>query len=1051
MAQDTVETAIYRLQVEGMAQIRELTSHIDGLAIAEEKATSSTRKFSQGLQDQIARGDQTVRIMENIRKAAESYERYAETGLGTQAGLGTQQQLAAYYEVTNNKIAEQTRKLEELAVANENVRRAQATTAAGPGITAQRAGGMDAYAAQFEAAAKAQDEQVASINRLRAAMNPLEVEQGKIGTQMAIYRTALKDGKISQTEYAAAQEQAGAALRRHQQVTDAMGNSTKMARYEMINLGRQAQDVFVSLAGGQNILMVAIQQGSQIWDVFASSGRKAGDIFKGIASGMASFITSLPGVVTGVLAVGAALAYAASQAGAAQKAMDLSMIGAGRRTGSTAADINQFAARTAAERPSGGMSEKEVRALGEAFTAAGDIVVKNVSGMNVAVMGFAEKTKVSVAEASDAWVKFGSDPVKAMDELAKTFGEFDQRTRNAALATQAAGDKTRAMQIIVNSLTPELQKAADTAGFWTKGWRDFVNLLATPVTRPVGITEKLKEAEKELEALEEQSKNMFFSGPQMDTSELDKARQKVAQLKEEMANAPANAIAEQAKVTAQAIAQATKNMQEQLGVANAVGGAQRRSAQYALDYATVLDQAKNAAVAVAVATERQAIAQAQVNAQAKETLFNLQNQAAAAAAVTGAEQMKAQAAATYNQLVHDGVDWLIAQQVAAKQLANAHAQANAAVEKQIQSLEDSTRLIKAQARGMGESEERAIAYDNAIKSGANATEAAALSSAMLSNQMAKAAASAGSYASNMQAATQAMMGAAGRGWTPDQTYVATSFQSRAAGEPGSFVGSGSGGGSVETSLWPRAAAESLAQQAANAKSFSDQVASMGSIQAGLAFAMGAQAHGAFQQQAAGVAPGGQGIPTGQFYTTQQAVTEQDIISQVTSLYQTLNQQNPAAQAANMQAEMQWLQSRPTSIAQQQAIAQLQQSIQGLTKSTDQLNATNQELLSPYYTQDPRTSHIGFRSQGMATGGWVDVPGGYSANDNMIATIPVASGERIFVDPMGARRTATGPGHTTINISQPILIQGNADRDQLGRTLFQSNQGLAKQIGAATAR
>jgi hypothetical protein len=153
----------------------------------------------------------------------------------------------------------------------------------------------------------------------------------------------------------------------------------------------------------------------------------------------------------------------------------------------------------------------------------------------------------------------------------------------------------------------------------------------------------------------------------------------------------------------------------------------------------------------------------------------------------------------------------------------------------------------------------------------------------------------------------------------------------------------------------------------------------------------------------------------------------------------------------MQAEMAWLQSRPTSIAQQQAIAQLQQSIQGLTKSTDALNATNQELLSPYYTLDPRTSHIGFRSQGMATGGWVDVPGGYSANDNMIASIPVASGERIFVDPMGARRTATGPGHTTINISQPILIQGNANKDELGRTLFQSNQTMAKQIGAATAR
>jgi len=233
------------------------------------------------------------------------------------------------------------------------------------------------------------------------------------------------------------------------------------------------------------------------------------------------------------------------------------------------------------------------------------------------------------------------------------------------------------------------------------------------------------------------------------------------------------------------------------------------------------------------------------------------------------------------------------------------------------------------------------------------------------------------------------------------------------------------------------------QDISQSKSFTDMVAAAGAggVQAALNYAMGQQA----REPTYAYSPEGQGA------MVQYGVTEQDIISQVTSLYSTLQQQNPAAQAASMQAEMAWLQSRPTSIAQQQAIAQLQQSIQGLTKSTDALNATNQELLSPYYTLDPRTSHIGFRSQGMATGGWVDVPGGYSANDNMIASIPVASGERIFVDPMGSRRTATGPGHTTINISQPILIQGNANKDDLGRTLFQSNQGLAKQINAATAR
>ena len=92
--------------------------------------------------------------------------------------------------------------------------------------------------------------------------------------------------------------------------------------------------------------------------------------------------------------------------------------------------------------------------------------------------------------------------------------------------------------------------------------------------------------------------------------------------------------------------------------------------------------------------------------------------------------------------------------------------------------------------------------------------------------------------------------------------------------------------------------------------------------------------------------------------------------------------------------------------------------------------------------DPRTSHIGFRSQGMASGGYVDVPGGTSANDNLLAMIPVASGERIYVDPMTGKRGGGG-GAVTINISSPVMIAGQANRDEIGRTMYQNNQNLAR--------
>lgn len=67
--------------------------------------------------------------------------------------------------------------------------------------------------ADIQAATRAQDEQTASLQRLRAAMNPLEAEQGKLGAQSAIYNAALKSGAITAAEYAVAQEMLGGKLR----------------------------------------------------------------------------------------------------------------------------------------------------------------------------------------------------------------------------------------------------------------------------------------------------------------------------------------------------------------------------------------------------------------------------------------------------------------------------------------------------------------------------------------------------------------------------------------------------------------------------------------------------------------------------------------------------------------------------------------------------------------------------------------------------------------------------------------------------------------------
>lgn len=74
---------------------------------------------------------------------------------------------------------------------------------------------------------------------------------------------------------------AGASLKG---VNDNVAGTARQARAEIINLGRQVQDVGVSLASGQSPLMVLVQQGAQIGDIFASSERSVGDFGKKIGA-----------------------------------------------------------------------------------------------------------------------------------------------------------------------------------------------------------------------------------------------------------------------------------------------------------------------------------------------------------------------------------------------------------------------------------------------------------------------------------------------------------------------------------------------------------------------------------------------------------------------------------------------------------------------------------------------------------------------------------------------------------------------------------------------
>jgi hypothetical protein len=105
--------------------------------------------------------------------------------------------------------------------------------------------------------------------------------------------------------------------------TNAIAKSGSLARYELINLGRQAQDVGVSLMGGQSPLTVLAQQGSQIFDVFSSS--KTGTLngfFKQLGGGIASVLSPARLLVGGIAAIGIGTVIAVQSIAASARAFD---------------------------------------------------------------------------------------------------------------------------------------------------------------------------------------------------------------------------------------------------------------------------------------------------------------------------------------------------------------------------------------------------------------------------------------------------------------------------------------------------------------------------------------------------------------------------------------------------------------------------------------------------------------------------------------------------------------------------------------------------------
>jgi hypothetical protein len=166
---------------------------------------------------------------------------------------------------------------EKQRLATETARTEAATARASAAQSAAAAASLRAAQAA-ERAAASQSSLAARAERLKASLDPAYAAQARFDAELREAKSLLDAGAIGMNHYADAVQQADARLKAAASGFGAVGRAagaysgnmnnvagaTGLAGHQMGNLVAQLNDVGVSLAGGQNPLLVLIQQGSQI-------------------------------------------------------------------------------------------------------------------------------------------------------------------------------------------------------------------------------------------------------------------------------------------------------------------------------------------------------------------------------------------------------------------------------------------------------------------------------------------------------------------------------------------------------------------------------------------------------------------------------------------------------------------------------------------------------------------------------------------------------------------------------------------------------------------
>ena len=259
----------------------------------------------------------------------------------------------------------------------------------------------------------------------------------------------------------------------------------------------QMTDIVTQLAGGQNPMLIMLQQGGQLRDMYGGFG----NMFRGLSS----VITPARLLFGGAAAAAGTLAYALYQGAEESRAFRRAVILSGEAAGVSAGQM-QAAAQNAGDITG---RYTEAREVVLALASSGRVAGENFESFARSIALQSEATGKSVEQLAAEYTAIADDPLKAVARFSATYKTLNADVYEQVKALQQQGREQEAVELVQRKYAAETevmaQKVVADLGLIESAWKGIKDAAAgawdgiKSFGRTGTTEEQLEKAQRELD------------------------------------------------------------------------------------------------------------------------------------------------------------------------------------------------------------------------------------------------------------------------------------------------------------------------------------------------------------------------------------------------------------------------------------------------------------------------------------------------------------------------------------------------------------------------